>query len=78
MTVAIDGYDTEKMEMALVDIIGKALVRYRAYSSCNIKKVSYDGDHNSCEIIITLRVGDCEEDFVISSDSIKIVPSDGG
>lgn len=68
MTQASDGYDDSYPEMALVDIIHKAL---KAYNAPQIKKISYDGDHHSCELIVTLVIGDTESELCLSSSSIK-------
>jgi hypothetical protein len=68
MTQAIDGYDSEYMAVALVDLIHKAL---RNYKQSQIKKISYDGDGKSCELIVTLAIGDIIGDFVLSSQVIK-------
>jgi len=73
MTQASDGYDNEHMEMALIDIIHQAL---KKFESPNIKKISYDGDNKSCELIITMRVDDTEADYLISSEDILEVVDD--
>lgn len=74
MTKAIGEYNSDRMEMAFVDTVYKAL---KAYRSTHINKISYDGDHKSCELIVTMRVDGMEKDLVLSSSFISTVKGDG-
>jgi len=67
MTQASNGHDSEIASMVLVDIIYRALQKF---GSPNIKKIDYRGDKESCELIVTMRVGDYGGDFMISSEDI--------
>jgi hypothetical protein len=71
MTKAIGEYNSDHMEMAFVDTVYKAL---KAHRSTHITKISYDGDHKSCELIVTMQVDGVEKDLVLSSQAIKERP----
>ena len=42
-----------------------------AYGEVHLKDISLDGDHKSCEVIITLDDGEQEKEFVISNNDIR-------
>ena len=64
----VRNYNEKYMEVALIDIIYRAL---QEKEDPYIKKISYDGDHKSCELIITMHVGYTQSSFVLSSKSLK-------
>ena len=42
----------------------------RGHDCLEINNVTVDGDHNSCEIILTTDDGENKQDWVISSNSL--------
>jgi hypothetical protein len=52
----------------VIDLIHQAL---RAFNSPAINDVSFDGDNDSCEIILTTDDGEQKQDWVISSSMIR-------
>jgi len=56
-------------ECLLVDLIYQGLRRL-GMGNPAINDVSFDGDHKSCEVIITLDDGQQLRDYVISSKAV--------